>query len=55
MPLEQVVGMMHQLATGEPGLNAKSIQLTPAAPDAVDSWKAEIVFSYLIYDPTLAK
>lgn len=55
VPLEQVVSMMHQLATGEPGLNAKSIQLTPAAPDSVDSWTAEIVFSYLIYDPTLAK
>lgn len=53
--LEQVVRLMHELATGEPGLSAKSIQLTPASPDAADSWTAEIVFSYLIYDPTLAK
>jgi len=56
--MEQVVKLAHALETAETGLNTKSIRLTLNKNDAkgsADTWSAEIVLSYLIYEPKTAK
>ncbi len=50
--LKQLVGMIHSLAGGQRGLHLKSIRLTaPRADDCGETWNAELVLTYLIYDP----
>jgi hypothetical protein len=50
--LRKVVAMAHGLTGGEGELNLKSLRLTAPSPDAVaGTWSAELVFTYLIYEP----
>lgn len=50
--LKQLVGFSHGLLTSGQGLGVKSIRLRAARPnDPADRWDAEIVATYLIYDP----
>ena len=54
--LEQLVGMLYSLAGGEKGLHPKSLRLTaPRADDCGETWNAELVLTYLIYDPPSSK
>ncbi len=53
--LRQVVGLVHTLIGGDRGLSAKSIRLSaPRHDDEGELWTAEIVVTYLIYDPPSA-
>jgi hypothetical protein len=53
--LEQIVKMIHTLGAGTEGLTAKSIRLGPPRQQGCDDlWTAEIVLTYLIYDPAQA-
>jgi len=50
--LKQLVGMVHRLGQGPSPLVADSLRLTaPEAGDTGDLWAAELVLTYLIYDP----
>jgi hypothetical protein len=50
--LQQVVAMLHHLGSGERGLRAKSIRVAAAdRRDAEWLWDADLVASYLIYEP----
>jgi hypothetical protein len=49
--LQQLVTILYNL-TGEHGLMAKSLRLSaPQTDDAGSQWSAELVLTYLIYDP----
>ena len=49
--LQQLVTILYGL-TGEQGLLAKSLRLSaPSVDDAGQQWSAELVLTYLIYDP----
>jgi uncharacterized membrane protein len=49
--LQQLVTILYNL-TGEHGLAAKSLRISaPQAEDATGQWSAELVVTYLIYDP----
>lgn len=51
--LEQIVKMIHALGSGQESLAAKSIRLGPSRQQGRDDlWAAEIVLTYLIYEPT---
>ena len=48
----QVTDLIHGLIATDTGLRAASIRLTaPTTDDVRDIWNAELVFTYLIYDP----
>ena len=50
--LRQVTALVHQLVSDENGLRAKSIRINAPRPeDTGDRWTAEIVLTYMIYDP----
>jgi hypothetical protein len=50
--LQQLVTMVHHLSSGERGLHAKSIRIaTSDRRDPEALWDADLVVSYLIYDP----
>lgn len=53
--LEQIVKMVHALGAGAESLTAKSIRLGPPRQQGRDDlWTAEIVLTYLIYEPAQA-
>jgi hypothetical protein len=44
--------MVHDLTRNEEGMGVKSIRLTTSSREATtDLWSAELVFTYLIYEP----
>ncbi len=50
--LRQLVTMLHTLTRGDHGLRTQTLRLSPNRPDDnADSWDAEFVVTYLIYDP----
>ena len=50
--LRKLVGMIHSLLDAEQHLSPQSIRLSAAsADDCGDLWNAEVVLTYLIYDP----
>ena len=50
--LKQLVGLVHRLIGSDQQLEAKSIRITAPNPqDTGDLWNAELVLTYLIYDP----
>jgi hypothetical protein len=50
--LKQVVTFAHSLTGGAQALNPKSLRLTSPRPeDTSDRWTAELVLTYLVYDP----
>jgi hypothetical protein len=50
--LQQLTAMIHKLTTTGLGLRANSLRLTAPSPDDTGNlWNAELVVSYLIYDP----
>jgi len=50
--LMQVVTLVHSLLEADAGLHANSIRLTvPREDEAAGHWNAELVLTYLIYDP----
>jgi hypothetical protein len=50
--LQRVTAMAHGLTAAEGGLNLKSLRLTAQSREASSgTWSAELVFSYLIYEP----
>jgi predicted Zn-dependent peptidase len=50
--LKQVVELLHRLAASGRGLTPKSLRIVaPRGEDAGDLWTAELVVTYLIYDP----
>jgi len=50
--LEQIAKMIHALGSGQESLAAKSIRLSPPRQAACDDlWTADIVLTYLIYEP----
>lgn len=50
--LEQLVALAHGLIDGDQPLHSKSIRISaPSAQDTFDNWHAELVFTYLIYEP----
>ncbi|HOF17630.1 MAG TPA: hypothetical protein PK082_01880 [Phycisphaerae bacterium] len=54
--LKQIVEFVHALLSGEHGLNAKSIRIAaPREQDTGEEWTAEIVLTYLVYDPAKPK
>ncbi len=51
--LKQLVTLVHGLTSADAGLRVKSILLhAPNQEDPSDSWTAEVVLAYLIYEPT---
>jgi hypothetical protein len=54
--LEQLVRLVHHLVSSQQGLCPKSIRLSAPRKAAADSaWSAEIVLTYLIYDPVQSR
>lgn len=54
--LRRLVTLLHGLTRGEHGLRAQTLRLSPNRPDEdADSWDAEFVVTYLIYDPPTNK
>ena len=52
VPLKQLVTLVHRLANQNNSLHPKSIQIrAPQWEGAEERWTAEIVLTYLIYDP----
>ena len=50
--LKQLVTMVYKMTDGPLALHPKSIRLTaPRVEDTGDRWTAELVMTYLIYDP----
>jgi len=50
--LQQVVALVHDLTSNDEALWAKSVRITAPSPeDAGQDWTAELVITYLIYDP----
>ena len=50
--LQQVVSLVHRIVTDPNGLHARSMRITaPSADDTGELWTAELVFTYLIYEP----
>ncbi len=49
--LKQLTALTHGLLNVETGLRAKSIRLSAPRNEADDRWTAELVLTYLIYDP----
>lgn len=50
--VRQSVELMQRLAAGEHALSIKSVNLTAVTPqDDRDVWNADVVVTYLIYDP----
>jgi hypothetical protein len=54
--LDQLVKMTFALESGELGLNTRNIRLNAAeATDGSGLWSADVVMTYLIYEPQTAK
>jgi hypothetical protein len=54
--LRQLVPFLHSLLTSGTGLRAKSIHLSaPREEELGDRWTADLLLSYLIYDPSQAQ
>jgi len=50
--LKQLVGLVHNLLTSKNNLEVKALRLAAPRPDdTADNWTAELVLTYLIYDP----
>ena len=53
--LRQLTEMVYALCGQDKALAARNIRLTvPTAEDGSEQWNAEVVVSYLIYDPPYA-
>lgn len=49
--LAQVVGLLHSVSSSSQGLRPTSVRLSAPRDGAGETWTAEIVLGYLIYDP----
>jgi len=50
--LKQLVGLVHNLLASKNNLEVKALRLAAPRPDdTTDNWTAELVLTYLIYDP----
>jgi hypothetical protein len=50
--IREVAAMVHGLAGWDEGLDLKALRLAATSRDAAtDTWTAELVFAYLIYEP----
>ena len=50
--LKQLVGLVHHLLASKSNLEVKALRLAAPRPDdTTDNWTAELVLTYLIYDP----
>jgi len=53
--LRQVIETVHRLARGDGGLRVKALRLSAPGTDATSNeWTAEVVLTYLIYEPAQA-